>query len=280
MSERARTLGLDVANLRTKLRWSDDDLRCAIVVAESWADLAALLGYEKIGGSTKQRIRVRAYALELDLSRLNRSPGPQRRWSDDELAGAIARSSSWAEASRKLGLATGSSLPMHAKRLGLEVSHLDAAHRGLPPEVEPVAVSYTPNALRNAAETLAISWYTLHGYVVYTPPAGNPIVDLLVEHGESLRRVQVKSTTYRSPNGRWVLQTRRSAGGGMAKVGYTSAEVDEVFAVASDGRFWLIPTDAIENMAQVVLGSKYDKYQVVMFADAMDESVDTLRSVG
>ena len=66
----------------------------------------------------------------------------------------------------------------------------------------------------------------------------------------------------------------------MAKVGYTSAEVDEVFAVASDGRFWLIPTDAIENMAQVVLGSKYDKYQVVMFADAMDESVDTLRSVG
>lgn len=66
----AASLGLDTSHFTGQRRWSDPQLRRAVVSAYSWRELLSELGLAH--DSTDERIRIKAHAarLGLDLSRL------------------------------------------------------------------------------------------------------------------------------------------------------------------------------------------------------------------
>ena len=77
-------LGLDTSHFRGQRRWSDAQLRRAVVHAYCWRELASDLGLAHIDGEDRVRIKAHAMRLGLDLSRLQAvgkdeiaSPGPK-----------------------------------------------------------------------------------------------------------------------------------------------------------------------------------------------------------
>lgn len=106
--------------------WTDDDLRRHLPVATSWRDLRDRLGLVG-GGSTTHLLRRRASELGLDASHLPAAGESPRRWTDEQLAGAVAAARSLKGVFDHLGLAVGGSawqrMQDHVVRLGLDTSH-------------------------------------------------------------------------------------------------------------------------------------------------------------
>lgn len=67
--------GIDYGHFRGR-RWSDGDLRDALVSANSWRDLLQSLGYAEDSGSARATVRKHAGRLCLDLRRLEVAPRP------------------------------------------------------------------------------------------------------------------------------------------------------------------------------------------------------------
>lgn len=125
--------------------WDDEDLRRAVAVATSWADVCRALDLHP---STQNIRRTRARAGELQLALCERKAAsndtvprvvhgqPEERrdrnsrtrsWSDQQFVDAVEQARSWAEVHRLLGITIGgSTYPMLQRRatvLGLDVSH-------------------------------------------------------------------------------------------------------------------------------------------------------------
>jgi hypothetical protein len=106
--------------------WTDDDLRAAVAGARSWREVRDRLGLRG-GGSANRSLRERAATLGLSIDHL---PGPgasPRRFTDAELAAAVAAATSLHGVFVTLGLAAGGSawlrMQEHIQRLGLDTSH-------------------------------------------------------------------------------------------------------------------------------------------------------------
>ena len=87
------------------------------------------------------------------------------------------------------------------------------------------------------AESVAIQYYTSKGFVVSRPTNHSPYYDLIVDDGQSLIRVEVKSSNYKSPSGGFQVGLR--TGGGNQSGNYEhkridQAKTDRVFIVTSD----------------------------------------------
>lgn len=110
--------------------WSDDDLRHHLPLASSWRDLRDRLGLAG-GGATTDRLRTRSQQLGLDTSHLPERGQMPRRWTDQQLAVAVARSRCLADVFHHLDLSVGGStwrrMQDHILRLGLDTSHWDPA---------------------------------------------------------------------------------------------------------------------------------------------------------
>ena len=96
----------------------------------------------------------------------------KRIWSDAQLRRAVIDSQSWDELLSTLGLAPGSGdgrtrVKAHAMRLGLDLSHLENTHREFAPG--PAEVKPDLRYLRDAATSLAASWFSLCGFSVAIP---------------------------------------------------------------------------------------------------------------
>ena len=90
-------------------------------------------------------------------------------------------------------------------RLGLDLAHLDNSVTKSP---GPTDVKPDLRYLRDAAPSVAASWFSLCGFNVAFPlePA---LYDLLVSTPEGIKRVQVKTTTCFSKDGWTVVVGRR-----------------------------------------------------------------------
>jgi hypothetical protein len=197
-------------------------------------------------------VRGHADRLELDYSHFT----GQRRWSEGQLATAIASSLSWEQVCEELGLTGGSSTTTvrgHAVRLGLDTSHLTAGPRDLHDsgDLRPRIVN-----LPRAGSLLAASWFELSGFEVSWPlePCR---YDLIVCRAEGAQRVQVKTGTVRTRSS-WMVRlssTRREIRT------YDPDEIDQFFVIDGDFCFYLIPIGVVGGLTAIHV-SAYQAYRL------------------
>lgn len=99
--------------------------------------------------------------------------------------------------------------------------------------------------------TAAMHYFTLQGYIVSIPLVDSQPYDLIVDNGERLLKVQVKSTTRETKDGKKhvvKLDTCKSNGvGGFVRKHFDTSKVDYVFVYThNDSCCYLIPCDSIK----------------------------------
>lgn len=112
---------------------------------------------------------------------------------------------------------------------------------------------------------IAIGWATRAGYTVSIPLTDSQDYDLLIDDG-TVKRVQVKTTTYRSRHGVYVAHLtvqggNRSWNGVPKKL--NPATIDLLFIVTADFQRYLFPVAAVQNHAQLHLGRDKAEYLIV-----------------
>jgi hypothetical protein len=112
----------------------------------------------------------------------------------------------------------------------------------------------------------AALWFGGCGAAVFTPLLhSNRDYDLLVDWGDGVKRIQVKtSVCFR--NGRWDVTVCTRGGNrswsGLVKV-LDPSRYDYLFVLVGDGRRWLIPAAAVAGGCGVTLGGpKYADYEI------------------
>ncbi|MGH3418414.1 MAG: group I intron-associated PD-(D/E)XK endonuclease [Streptosporangiaceae bacterium] len=144
----------------------------------------------------------------------------------------------------------------HALRLGLDVRHLGNA--SLRP-ADSCQLKPELTQLRRAAESLAAAWFVLCGRNVAFPVEPDTY-DLLVDMPDGLKRVQVKTTTFKSKAG-WLAQIGRrpySIGNNAALVPYDPEVIDLFFIIDGDLAMYLIPSRVIAGRVQILLRTYRD----------------------
>jgi len=188
----------------------------------------------------------------------------QRRWSDVQLRLAVANAQTWWEVFTQLGRTSYNHddrvrVKAHAVRLGLDLSRLDgqAGEAPVPRELKPDV-----KHLRDAGTAIAAMWFLLCGCNA-SIPIEPTIYDLLVSTPGGIKRVQVKTTTYKSKDGWTVAVGRRpySVGNREPLVPYDPDLVDFFFVLDGDLTMYLIPSRVLAGRVMVLLRS-YSKYIV------------------
>lgn len=254
-----------------KRTWSDEALADAIPKSRSWRGVARELGLT--GTSVKRGLMRRANALGLDYSHFT----AQRTWSDDQLRNAIAKSSTWVEVARWLGVSprsgTGSvALHHHVQRLGLDTSHFGYARSARPlTAAEAHPFSRPSDSGASSGLSIASRWFLDRGYRVSIPLEPAPY-DLIAESDTGLQRVQVKTTRRATKNGRYRVGLTHTvydpsaalgtAAGKHRQLPYEQGVIDFFFVVANGDGKYLIPFDVVAGQKTVILDLKYAAFKV------------------
>lgn len=127
-----------------------------------------------------------------------------------------------------------------------------------------------PDRLRAAAIGEAIRWFLERGYVPSVPVEPSRY-DLVVESDEGLKKVQVKTTSFKGKYGLWQVHVHRTSYEASAKprgvagkrrsVSYTATEIDFFFVVTGDEKY-LIPIAVVGDAHNITLGKKYVLYKI------------------
>ena len=245
---------------KSERTWSDAQLKAAVAASANWRDVMRALGLNATSAGAIRIVRRHVVGLGLDTSHFR----GKRAWSDAQLRRAVIDARSWDELLATLGLAPHSGdgrirVKAHAMRLGLGLAHLDDPSATSP---GPVEVKPDLRYLRDAATSIAASWFSLRGFNVAIPvePA---VYDLLVSTSDGIKRVQVKTTTCYSKDGWTVVVGRRpySAGNLERRVPYDPELIDWFFIVDGDLTIYLIPSRVIAGRIAILLHT-YAKYIV------------------
>ena len=110
-----------------------------------------------------------------------------------------------------------------------------------------------------------MSWLVYEGAQVFVPLGHSPDVDLVADFGDSLARVQVKtSTVLRADRWEVTLATRggNQSWNGISKL-FCASRCDFLFVHVGDGRRWFIPAASVDGGSGILLGGpKYEAYEV------------------
>lgn len=253
---------MDPAGPRSRA-WSDSELREAVASAHSWRGVLRALGLTATSAGAIRGVKRHAARLELDTAHFT----GQRQWSDQQLKKAVALAVSWADVFEALGITDrGESrfrVKGHAVRLGLDTTHLS------PRPDRHIAAAKAFNAepdlcaLRGAAQAIAMAWLSMRGMPVAMPTEPQSY-DLLVTTPDGIQRVQVKSTTHRGRDGKWLVGVGHrpySLDKTARKEPYDPDGLDFFFVVTGDGGLFVIPSDALAGRTTVCVDS-YDGYRV------------------
>ncbi len=241
----------------------------AVKAAQSWRTVQRRLGLNTT--SVTHGLRLRADQLELDYTHFT----GQRRWTDADLRAAVAASTTWIEVARHVGRSERSgsgaeALKHHAKRLGLDTSHLTYARSGTPHPGRETPFSNAPSHDGKSGLSIAAKWFLDRGYTV-SVPLEPTCYDLVTESDEGLKKVQVKTTNRLESSGRYGVRLTRTiydplavsnASGKYRQAPYASGMVDYFFIVTGNGSMYLIPFDVIGSRQSIVLDHKYSAFAV------------------
>ena len=241
--------------------WTDDQLREAVRTSRSWRAVARTLGLKGTSSGVIRTIKKHADRLDLDASHFT----GQRCWSDDQLREAVQSATTWSGVARRLGMHDGTSPGLakaHSVRLRLDTSHLEPAAEP-PKDPDVYGREVRPEALRRAATAIASAWFMLRSMPVAVPVEPE-VYDLLVTMPQGIRRVQVKTSTFKTATGSWEVgighrpYTLDKLAG---KVPYDPDSLDYFFIVDGDGRLFLIPVSAVVGRLRIWIDS-YLQYRV------------------
>jgi len=110
----------------------------------------------------------------------------------------------------------------------------------------------------------AIAWFSANGWLVSIPLCDNQPYDLVVDDGERLAKVQVKTTTRRAPGGNFMVQLE-TAGGNQSfstRKAFDNTAVDLVFILTDERTQYLIPSAAIKPRRAITMCPKYEHFRV------------------
>ncbi len=110
----------------------------------------------------------------------------------------------------------------------------------------------------------AIDWFTRHGYFVAIPLNDSQPWDLIVEDtAGTVSRVQVKTTTQRVRNGRFLVMLE-TAGGNQSfstRKPFDNRRSDVLFVLTDDAGIYVIPCAEITTTRSLTLSGKYEQYR-------------------
>ena len=119
----------------------------------------------------------------------------------------------------------------------------------------------------NIGLAYAIAYYSKLGYTVSIPLTDTQDYDIIVDTGETLLKVQVKTTTCKSEYNNYQLNLKVSGGNrsGEGKVKtFDQNNCDLVFAMTNDFEFYSIPRKEITSKTGISLGEKYLPFKVLL----------------
>lgn len=123
-----------------------------------------------------------------------------------------------------------------------------------------------PREQGDIGELSAMAWFAEQGAQIYAPLGHSPDVDFVASFDGECVRVEVKTGTYRQPNGIWQIQIA-TLGGNQSWSGrvkyFDPRRCDALFVHVGDGRRWMIPASEIEATSCLSLGGKkYSAFEV------------------
>jgi hypothetical protein len=112
--------------------------------------------------------------------------------------------------------------------------------------------------------TDAIAFFGSRGWPVSLPLIDSQPYDLIADDGDTLHRVQVKTTTYRSPYGVFVVSLATRGGNRSFNTSrpFEARSCDMLYVLVDDGNRYLIPTAEISARTTLHLGSRYVAFRV------------------
>jgi Holliday junction resolvase-like predicted endonuclease len=124
----------------------------------------------------------------------------------------------------------------------------------------------SPRRQGDLGELSAMEWLASQGYGIWLPVGHSPDCDLIADDGETLLRVQVKTSGQHGPKGRWRIAVCTRGGNqswnGLVKR-FSATRCDWLFVLVADGRRWFIPARAVEGSTALNLGGpKYSEFEV------------------
>ncbi|MBQ6494415.1 MAG: hypothetical protein IJI49_00255 [Bacilli bacterium] len=124
-------------------------------------------------------------------------------------------------------------------------------------------MKYTNKTIGNASLGTAIGYFTNIGYTVSIPLNDTQDYDLLVDFDGSIKKVQVKGTSFKTNYGIYQVSLK-SSGGTKGKIYKTikNTDIDLVFIATSDGKMYLIPKNKIKNSSSINLNEDYNEYRL------------------
>lgn len=139
----------------------------------------------------------------------------------------------------------------------------------------------TPRKQGDLGEADAIAVLTRLGGQVSAPLFCSPDYDLVVDFGQGLLRVQVKTSRCRE-NERFAVQVATNGGNQSwnrtAKF-FDRTRCDLLYVLVADGRRWLIPSAAVDARHTLKLGgNKYSQYELDL--SDFDKALDSPRPWG
>lgn len=116
--------------------------------------------------------------------------------------------------------------------------------------------------------TDAIHWFGANGYSISLPLIDAQPYDLIVDDGDRLQRVQVKTTTYRSPYGIYVvsLATRGGNQSFHTTKPFDPGSAELLYVLTDSDERYLIPTNRIRGRGAVNLGERVAPFRVTSAA--------------
>jgi PD-(D/E)XK endonuclease len=113
---------------------------------------------------------------------------------------------------------------------------------------------------------IAIGWFSAEGYTVSVPLTDSQDYDLIVDIDDEIKRVQVKSTFYKTNRGIYNVGLSLK-GGNRSSIGRLKPacdlKYDLLFVVAGFDNKYLIPKKEIAHIrSSINLGSRYSQYRI------------------
>ena len=114
----------------------------------------------------------------------------------------------------------------------------------------------------NIGMSHAIQHYTSLGYCVSIPLTDSQEYDLIVDDGNQLKKVQVRTTRFKNKNNSFTVSVK-SCGGTKGTIYHRVADskVDELFVLTSDLEQYVIPKDVVPR-STISLCTTYQHYKV------------------
>lgn len=120
-----------------------------------------------------------------------------------------------------------------------------------------------PRKQGNAGLSIAIAYFCRVGAEVAIPLTDTQRYDLMIDNGNGLERVQVKTTTMKEGNS-YVVHLR-TIGGNKSQVimrPFDPSDYEWLFVVCGDATAYLIPSAVITSRQSMSLGGKYEAFRL------------------